>query len=82
MEFDMIAQIIAEQFDREVEELDEDTDIIDDLGCSSMDAVELIVAIESATDIRIPDEAVDSIRTIGDLVSYLNEHAENTDEDE
>ncbi|MBR1459809.1 MAG: acyl carrier protein, partial [Oscillospiraceae bacterium] len=49
---------------------------LDDLGCDSMGAVELIVAIESATDIRIPDEAVDSIRTIGDLVSYLAEHAE------
>lgn len=76
MDFETIAQIIAEQFDREADELTEETDIIDDLGCSSMDAVELIVAIESATDIRIPDEAVDSIRTIGELVAYLNEHAE------
>ena len=81
MDFETIAQIIAEQFDREADELTEDTDIIDDLGCSSMDAVELIVAIESATDIRIPDEAVDSIRTIGELVSYLNEHSEPSDED-
>lgn len=82
MEFETIAQIIAEQFDREADELTEETDIIDDLGCSSMDAVELIVAIESATDIRIPDEAVDSIRTIGDLVAYLNEHSDGSDEDE
>ena len=81
MDFETIAQIIAEQFDREADELTEETDIIDDLGCSSMDAVELIVAIESATDIRIPDEAVDSIRTIGDLVSYLNEHSEQTDDE-
>ena len=82
MDFETIAQIIAEQFDREPDELTEETDIIDDLGCSSMDAVELIVAIESATDIRIPDEAVDSIRTIGELVAYLNEHADFSDEDE
>ena len=81
MDFETIAQIIAEQFDRDVEELEEETDIIEDLGCSSMDAVELIVAIESATDIRIPDEAVDSIRTIGDLVGYLNDHAEEEEDD-
>ncbi len=80
MDFMTIAQIIAEQFDRDVDTLDENTDIIDDLGCSSMDAVELIVSIESATDIRIPDEAVDSIRTIGDLIAYLSEHAEEPEE--
>ena len=79
MDFETIAQIIAEQFDRDVDTLEEETDIIDDLGCSSMDAVELIVAIESATDVRIPDEAVDSIRTIGELVAYLNEHSEDED---
>ena len=62
MDFETIAQIVAEQFDMEADELTEETDIIDDLGCSSLDAVELIVAIESATDVRIPDEAVDSIR--------------------
>ena len=75
-DFESVAAIVAEQFDMDPEELNEDTDILDDLGCDSMGAVELIVAIESATDIRIPDEAVDSIRTIGDLVSYLAEHAE------
>ena len=82
MDFETIAQIVAEQFDMEADELTEETDIIDDLGCSSLDAVELIVAIESATDIRIPDEAVDSIRTIGDIVAYLSEHAESSDDDE
>lgn len=76
MDFETIAAIVADQFDRDVETLDEDTDILEDLNCTSMDAVELIVAIESATDIRIPDEAVDSIRTIGDIVNYLSEFAE------
>ena len=76
MDYEAIAAIIAEQFDMDVDDLSEDTDILDDLGCDSMGAVELIVAIESATDIRIPDEAVDSIRTIGDIVNYLAEHAE------
>ena len=76
MDFETIAAIVADQFDRDVETLDEDTDILEDLNCTSMDAVELIVAIESATDVRIPDEAVDSIRTIGDIVNYLSEMAE------
>ncbi len=77
MDFKVVASIVADQFDRDVEDLEEDTDLLEDLNCTSMDVVELIVAIESATDIRIPDEAVDSIRTIGDIVNYLSEHAED-----
>lgn len=81
MEFETVAAIIADQFDRDVDDLTEDTDILDDLNATSMDVVELIVAIESATDIRIPDEVVDSIRTIGDVANYLAEHAEVTEEE-
>ncbi len=80
MEFETVAAIIADQFDRDVEDLTEDTDILDDLNATSMDVVELIVSIESATDIRIPDEIVDTIRTIGDVVNYLAEHAEVPEE--
>lgn len=81
MEFETVAAIIADQFDRDVEDLTEDTDILDDLNATSMDVVELIVSIESATDVRIPDEIVDTIRTIGDVVNYLAEHAEVPEEE-
>ncbi len=79
MDLKAVAAIIAEQFDVDVDDLNEDTDILEDLGCDSVGAVELIMALESATDIRIPDEAVDSIRTIGDIVNYLSEHADSED---
>ena len=81
MEFETVTAIIADQFDTDIEDLTEDTDILDDLNATSMDVVELIVSIESATDIRIPDEAVDSIRTIGDIANYLAEHAEVPEEE-
>ena len=76
MDFETIATIIADQFDMDIERLSENTDIQEDLNATSMDIVELIVTIESTTDIKIPDEAVDSIRTIGDVVNYLLDHAE------
>ena len=82
MDFETIAAIVADQFDRDPDTLDESTDLIEDLNCTSMDAVELIVAIESATDVRIPDEAVDSIRTLGDIVNYLAECADAEEEEE
>ena len=77
MEFKTVAAIVAEQFDMDIDELNEYTDILEDLGATSMDAVELIVSIESATDIKIPDEVVDSIRTIGDIVNYIADHADD-----
>jgi len=77
MDFRTIAAIVAEQFEVDVDDLSEHTDILEDLNATSMDAVELIVSIESATDIKIPDEFVDSIRTIGDIVNYLADHAED-----
>lgn len=76
MDFETIATIIADQFDMDIDRLSEHTDIQDDLNATSMDVVELIVTIESTTDIKIPDEAVDSIHTIGDIVNYLLDHAE------
>ncbi|MDE5792746.1 MAG: acyl carrier protein [Oscillospiraceae bacterium] len=76
MDFETIATIIADQFDMDIDRLSENTDIQEDLNATSMDIVELIVTIESTTDIKIPDEAVDSIRTIGDVVNYLLDHAE------
>ncbi len=75
MELETIAAIIAEQFGVDAEDVNEDTDILEDLNATSLDAVELIMAIESATDITIPDEAVDQIHTVGDVVAYLKEHA-------
>ncbi len=71
MEFEAIAAIIAEHFGMDAEDISEDTDILEDLNATSMDAVELIVAIENVTDVSIPDEAVDEIRTVNDIVNYL-----------
>ncbi|MBQ7012778.1 MAG: acyl carrier protein [Oscillospiraceae bacterium] len=81
MEFETIAALIAEQFNVDRENISEDTDILEDLNATSMDAVDLIVAIESATDIEIPDEAVDEIRTVGDIVAYVKAHSENDEEE-
>ncbi len=75
MEFETVAALIAEQFNIDKDDITENTDILEDLNATSMDAVDLIVAIESATDVEIPDEAVDDIHTVGDIVAYLREHS-------
>ena len=48
-----------------------ETDIQRDLGADSLMIVELLFALESEYDITIPDEVVETLKTVGDLVAYL-----------
>ena len=48
---------------------------IDDLGADSLDLVELVMAFEEEFNIEIPDDVQESIRTVGDAVSHIKEHA-------
>ena len=49
---------------------------IDDLGADSLDIVELVMAFEEEFGVEIPDDAAEKIMTVGDAVSYINEHQE------
>ena len=48
-----------------------DTDIQTDLGADSLDAVELMMALEEEFDIQIPDEEAQKFKTIKDIVNFL-----------
>jgi acyl carrier protein len=54
-----------------------DASFIDDLGADSLDIVELVMAIEEAFDIEIPDADADQLQTIGDAVAYLHQRLED-----
>jgi len=71
---DKIKEIIVEQLGVEESEITSDASFIDDLGADSLDTVELVMAFEEEFDIEIPDEAAEKIRTIRDVINYLNEH--------
>ena len=73
---DKIKEIIVEQLGVEESEITSDASFIDDLGADSLDTVELVMAFEEEFDIEIPDEAAEKIRTIRDVINYLNEHLE------
>lgn len=51
--------------------LSEDTNLKDDLAVDSLDAVEILMGLESAFDIEIADEEAEKLRTIGDIVNYI-----------
>lgn len=72
MVFEKIKEILAEQFDVEdIATLTESTDIADDLGADSLDVVEVLMSIEDEFKVEIPDEEIENIKTIGDLVAYI-----------
>jgi acyl carrier protein len=47
---------------------------VDDLGADSLDLVELIMAVEEAFDIEIPDEEAEKLQTVQDAINYINAH--------
>ena len=69
-----IKEIIVEQLGVEEDQITPDASFIDDLGADSLDTVELVMAFEEEFDIEIPDEDAEKIRTVKDVISYLNEH--------
>ena len=71
MVLEKIKVILAEQFDVEEDSLKNDTDLQDDLGADSLDVVDLLMSIEDEFEIEIPDEEIENIRTVADLVNYI-----------
>ena len=75
MVIDQVKKILSEQFDVDVNELTDTTNIEEDLGADSVEVIDLLMSLEDEFQIEIPDEAIDEIRTIGDLAAYIEEHA-------
>jgi acyl carrier protein len=70
-----IQVIVADQLGVEKSEVTKDASILDDLGADSLDVVELVMSLEDAFDIEVPDEAVEEMRTIGDVQRFVEAHA-------
>lgn len=71
MVFEKIREMLATQFDKELDEITMDTDIQEDFNADSIDIVDLLMAIEDDFDIAIPDEDVANMKKVGDLVKYI-----------
>jgi acyl carrier protein len=66
-----VKEIIVEQLGCQMEEVTPEASFIDDLGCDSLDTVELVMAFEEAFDIEIADEDAESVRTVRDATDYV-----------
>lgn len=71
MVFEKLQEILAAQFDIDPGTVTLDTDIQDDLNADSLDVVDLIMSIEDEFEVEVPDTAVDEVKTVGDLVKFI-----------
>ena len=71
--FNTMRQLIAEQFALDLNEINMESSFVDDLGADSVDLVELVMAMEEEFEIgEIEEEDLQSLKTVGDCVRYLN----------
>lgn len=70
-----VKEIIAKELEVDVKQLAPEAKFIEDLGADSLDIVELVMALEEEFGIDIPDEDADKMKTVGDALNYLQQHA-------
>ncbi len=72
MTIDKVKKIISNQLSIDSEKITEKTNIAEDLGADSLDLVEILMALEDEFGISIPDEAIPTIKTVKDVVEFID----------
>lgn len=74
MIFEKVQKILCDMFDVEADAVTSDTLLMEDLEADSLDMVDLVMTFEDEFQIEVPDDAMESIHTVGDIVKYIEEH--------
>ena len=73
---DRVKNIVVEHLGVDADKVVEGASFIDDLGADSLDTVELVMAFEEEFSIEIPDDAAETIQTVGDAVKFIKEKSD------
>lgn len=72
--FEKVKDLIADQLDvADKDSISEASSITDDLGADSLDVVDLVMALEDEFSVEIPEDEVENIKTVGDIVKYIED---------
>ncbi len=74
MVLEKVKKILSEQFGVEEDSITPETSLIDDLDADSLDVVDLLMSIDDEFEVEVPDEEVEFIKTVDDLVKYIENH--------
>ncbi len=73
-----VKNIIVEQLNVDAESVTPDASFIEDLGADSLDIVELVMTMEEEFDLEIPDEDAEKIKSVGDVITYVQNKSKAT----
>ncbi|MBQ7968748.1 MAG: acyl carrier protein [Clostridia bacterium] len=71
---EQIKQIIADHLCISIDDIDDDSDLFEELGADSLDGVDLLMTFEDTFDISVPDEEAVELRTVRKMVNYIQEN--------
>ena len=74
MVFEKVREILVDQLDVDEDAGTMEASIQNDLGADSLDIVDLVMSLEEEFDCEIPDEEIENIKTVGDIVKYIEDH--------
>ena len=73
--FERIRELLTEQLDIEEEKITMESDILEDFEADSLDVVDMVMSLEDEFGVEVPDEAVEGLKTVGDVVRYIEENS-------
>ena len=72
--FEKIRALLAEQLDIEPDRITMDSDILADFEADSLDMVDMVMTLEDEFGIEVPDDAIEHLHTVGDIVQFVDSH--------
>ncbi len=74
MVFEKLREIICEQLELEEEVVTMDSNLMDDFDADSIDLVDIVMSIEDEFNIEVPEDAIDNLKTVGDVVKFIEDN--------
>ncbi len=74
MVLDKMKDILVEQLECDPEDITMESLLVDDLGADSLDAIDIVMSVEDMFKVEVPDEIIEKIETVGDIVNYIEDH--------
>lgn len=74
MVLDKMKDILVEQLECNPEDITMESLLVDDLGADSLDAIDIVMSVEDTFKVEVPDEIIEKIETVADIVNYIEDH--------
>ncbi|MBS4785549.1 MAG: acyl carrier protein [Clostridiales bacterium] len=74
MVFEKVQGILADQLDLDADDITMESSLTEDLGADSLDFVDIVMSLEDEFDAEFPEEDMEGVKTVGDVVRYIEEN--------